>query len=297
MIMSNITIKNGRVIHPRVIIQTMSVGINLRAERQLSAIDRIVNHHPVSGEMPTMSAINSWWVGSGRNWDRSGYHFIILGDGQIWQLCHLLVPAWGAGAAANGRGIQISIAGNFSPTKSPSRAAQDAYGWLVNQLLNSAQLPNLNHINHVTRHSDWMATSCSGYTTAQAHSWINRAKETPAQSVSSVTHTVVCGDNLNQIARNHNTTVAELARINNIANPNVIRVGQVLNLPIPKGVNSNRHQLIRATPGFMTADDARINRNPRTIVNPGTYYIFNRSQGMINVTRIKGKPGSWINPS
>ena len=172
--MTNITIENGRVIHPRVTVQTTSTGINLRAERQLTAIDRIINHHPVSGEMPSMPAINSWWAGSGRNWDRSGYHFLILGDGQIWQLCHLLVPAWGAGAAANGRGIQISIAGNFTPTNSPSRAAQDSYGWLVNQLLNSKQLPNLNHINHVTRHSDWMATSCSGYTTAQARVWIER---------------------------------------------------------------------------------------------------------------------------
>ena len=174
--MSNITIENGRVIHPRVTVQTTSTGINLRAERQLTAIDRIINHHPVSGEMPSMPAINSWWAGSGRNWDRSGYHFLILGDGQIWQLCHLLVPAWGAGAAANGRGIQISIAGNFTATNSPTRAAQDAYGWLVNQLLNSPQIPNLNHITHVTRHSDWMATSCSGYTTAQARTWIERAQ-------------------------------------------------------------------------------------------------------------------------
>jgi hypothetical protein len=169
--MANITITNGRIIHPRVTIQNTSTGINLPAERQLTAIDRIVNHHPVSGTMPEMAGINAWWRGN-RNWDRAGYHLIIRNDGSIWQLVPLHAPAWGAGPAANGRGIQISIAGNFTATNLPSRKAQEAYGWLVNQLLNSAQIPNLNHITHVTRHSDWMATSCSGYTLAQARSWV-----------------------------------------------------------------------------------------------------------------------------
>lgn len=173
--MTNITITNGLIIHPRVTIQNTSTGINLPAERQLTAIDRIVNHHPVSGTMPEMAGINAWWRGN-RNWDRAGYHLIIRNDGSIWQLVPLHTPAWGAGAAVNGRGIQISIAGNFTATNLPSRKAQEAYGWLVNQLLNSAQIPNLTDINHVTRHSDWMATSCSGYTLAQARSWIESSR-------------------------------------------------------------------------------------------------------------------------
>lgn len=45
------------------------------------------------------------------------------------------------------------------------------------------------------------------------------------------TYTVVKGDNLTNIAKKFNTTVAELVRLNNIKNKNLIYVGQVLKLP------------------------------------------------------------------
>lgn len=32
-------------------------------------------------------------------------------------------------------------------------------------------------------------------------------------------------------------------------------------------------------------------------VYPGTYYVYNKANGMINATRVKGSPGSWINPN
>jgi murein DD-endopeptidase MepM/ murein hydrolase activator NlpD len=44
------------------------------------------------------------------------------------------------------------------------------------------------------------------------------------------TYTVVKGDNLTRIASRNGTTVAELVRINNIKNANLINVGQVLKL-------------------------------------------------------------------
>ena len=43
-------------------------------------------------------------------------------------------------------------------------------------------------------------------------------------------YTVKRGDTLSAIARKHNTTVAALAKLNNIKNVNVINVGQVLKL-------------------------------------------------------------------
>lgn len=45
------------------------------------------------------------------------------------------------------------------------------------------------------------------------------------------TYTVVRGDNLTNIAKKFNTTVEELARLNDIKNKNLIYVGQVLKLP------------------------------------------------------------------
>ena len=44
-------------------------------------------------------------------------------------------------------------------------------------------------------------------------------------------YTVKSGDTLSQIAAANNTTVAELAKLNNIANPNMIMAGQTLTMP------------------------------------------------------------------
>ena len=45
------------------------------------------------------------------------------------------------------------------------------------------------------------------------------------------TYTVVKGDTLWALAQRYNTSVAELVKLNNIANANLIRVGQVLKMP------------------------------------------------------------------
>ena len=50
-------------------------------------------------------------------------------------------------------------------------------------------------------------------------------------SKSSTTYKVVAGDTLSHIAQRFNTTVKELQNLNNIKNPNLIHVGQVLKLP------------------------------------------------------------------
>lgn len=52
-------------------------------------------------------------------------------------------------------------------------------------------------------------------------------QETP-QIVTS--HTVMAGDTLGKIARKYGTTVADLAKINGIKNPNLIHVGQIIYL-------------------------------------------------------------------
>jgi len=91
--------------------------------------------------------------------------------------------------------------------------------------------------------------------------------------------------------------VADLVRLNNISNPNLIRFRQVLRLLSPNVPNSNKQHVTRASPGFTTAADAASGRNPRTTVNPGMYYVFNHAHGMINVTNTHGVSGSWINPN
>ncbi|MFR5684262.1 MAG: LysM peptidoglycan-binding domain-containing protein, partial [Clostridia bacterium] len=46
-----------------------------------------------------------------------------------------------------------------------------------------------------------------------------------------IQYTVRYGDTLSQIAYQYGTTVAELVRLNNIVNPNLIYVGQILIIP------------------------------------------------------------------
>lgn len=50
--------------------------------------------------------------------------------------------------------------------------------------------------------------------------------------------------------------------------------------------------------GYYTSDEAKnlhaINKTGK--VKIGTYYVFNSKNSMINVTSVKGVPGSWINP-
>ena len=71
-------------------------------------------------------------------------------------------------------------------------------------------------------------------TAAGASSAAQNAKSAPASTGSTpgaYTVTVRTGDTLGAIAARHGTTVAQLATLNGIKNPDVIHVGQVLRLP------------------------------------------------------------------
>jgi len=57
------------------------------------------------------------------------------------------------------------------------------------------------------------------------------AAPTPAAVAGAATYTVQPGDNLFRIALRHNLTVQALAQANNITNPGLIQVGQVLSIP------------------------------------------------------------------
>lgn len=72
--------------------------------------------------------------------------------------------------------------------------------------------------------------------------------------------------------------------------------------PAKTGVKSetvkvNKYVVKKTIPAFVTAADAKAKRNKKGEVKAGTYYVFNESKGMLNVTSKKGVSGSWINPS
>jgi hypothetical protein len=69
------------------------------------------------------------------------------------------------------------------------------------------------------------------------------------------------------------------------------------------GTNSNSSDggsvfaLGHETAGYVNAGDAAAQRNSNSRVPAGTYAVFNRAQGMVNITRVAGQPGWWINPA
>lgn len=82
-------------------------------------------------------------------------------------------------------------------------------------------------------------------------------------SSSNYSYTVRSGDSLSGIASSHGISVAELSRLNNISNPNHIRVGQTLKIRGGVKVNSGRNSNNVASssnykPGNTTASDHSI---------------------------------------
>lgn len=48
---------------------------------------------------------------------------------------------------------------------------------------------------------------------------------------------------------------------------------------------------------YSNASDAKSNKNSKGYYSKGVYYIFNESNGMINITKTIGVAGAWINPN
>lgn len=59
---------------------------------------------------------------------------------------------------------------------------------------------------------------------------------------------------------------------------------------------TNTYKVVKSIKGYYSAADARKRKSAKVTVKAATYYVFNKAEGMINVTTKKGVPGSWINP-
>lgn len=76
-----------------------------------------------------------------------------------------------------------------------------------------------------------------------------------------------------------------------------INPGDNVTQPAPAPpTNDGGYTVNKSIPGYVNAGDAANRRNSNSTVPVGTYAVFNQSQGMLNVTRVPGQPGWWINP-
>jgi hypothetical protein len=74
--------------------------------------------------------------------------------------------------------------------------------------------------------------------------------------------------------------------------------------PIPIPFDTSPYIVVKSILGFTTSNNAANHTNAKGTIEAGSYYIFNRRYAQdnptqliaLNVTKVLGKPGSWINP-
>lgn len=106
-------------------------------------------------------------------------------------------------------------------------------------------------------------------------------------------------------ARSYSSTVQERSSTESAATP--ATTAPAAQAPTPAApaasglVKGGTYTLKVKKKGYYTAAEALAGSvkpgNPSGVRNPGTYYIFNISQGMLNLTTVKNVPGSWVNPN
>lgn len=93
---------------------------------------------------------------------------------------------------------------------------------------------------NLTRHNMFANTTCPGsylqakfdYIADSVNARLLANAEEPTVSEMETVYTVVANDTLTSIAKKHDTTVAELAELNDITNWNLIYIGQKLKIPV-----------------------------------------------------------------
>lgn len=61
--------------------------------------------------------------------------------------------------------------------------------------------------------------------------------------------------------------------------------------------SAETYELVTTCKVYMNASNAKNRSNSVGSYDAGTYYVYNKADGMINVTKTKGTPGGWINPN
>lgn len=144
----------------------------------------------------------------------------------------------------------------------------NSFSTTVNTLASLNDIQNVNRIYVGQRLLVRQATSAASSASSSAASTVSTSTSTSSSAASSAattnTYTVQSGDTLSGIANKFNTTYTKLAQINNISNPNLIRVGQVLT------VASSTNTAKSATSQSTTASSAATTSTTYTVKSGDT---------------------------
>ncbi len=95
-----------------------------------------------------------------------------------------------------------------------------------------------------------------------------------------VTHRVVAGDTLTRIATRYDVSVASLLRANDLPNPDLLTVGQIINLPNPP---------VDYTPSFLILPDSRLVRSVRAADFNVERFLKSRGGALSRMTVVVAK--------
>ena len=167
-------------------------------------------------------------------------HYGIGNDGRIAQYVDEANTAWSnSNWDSNCKSVTIETSNN--KTGGDWTVSNEALNSLIKLVADIAKRNNLGKLvkgQNLTWHSMYAKTACPGaYLLSKLDYIIEKANELNNMPITGEgTYIVKSGDTLSGIAARYGTTYQELARINNIANPNVIYPGQVIKI---KGNDTN----------------------------------------------------------
>ena len=73
--------------------------------------------------------------------------------------------------------------------------------------------------------------------------------------------------------------------------------GTAASKPSTSASSGETYKLVTSCKIYMNAANAKNRKSSVGTYGAGTYYVFNKSDGMINITKTKGVAGGWINPN
>lgn len=185
-----------------------------------SATNEIFLHH-AAGKNFTVEDIHRMHLN--RGWSGIGYHLYIRQDGSVYR--GRPIDTVGAHAeGSNSKSVGVCFEGNFE-----NETMNDAQKQAGKEVV--AYLKDLYKISKVRKHKDVNATACPGKNfpfDEIANAKVEIKNDT---NTNNNVYVVKPNDTLWDIAQANNTTVAELAALNKLDNPSLIKVGQKIVLP------------------------------------------------------------------
>lgn len=226
-----------------------------RNDRTLNQVTHIVVHHTASARTATTRTFEQGvWRSNG--WDRGGYHEVVLANGDVEINYNDRRIVWGA-RNQNTHTWHIALVGQHGAGVNNITAVQ--LRSLERRISEACRRLAITNMNRLVVHNalPGQATACTAVNMGHIRSGVGQLLRAAANQVTNngATHTVRAGETLSGIANRHRTTVAELVRLNNISNPHLIRVGQVLRIPAITAVNH---------PSIRVGSRVRVNSSART---------------------------------